>query len=611
MSILKTVNRLISQPPQEQEAEGAKPEKPKRKESTRDTVESILFAFILAFLFRTFEAEAFVIPTGSMAPTLYGRHKETTCTQCQFHITVGASDEVDRESNLLGKGARVKSAICPNCGFENEQIYDELAFNGDRILVNKYPYEFGDPDRFDVFVFKYPVEPQTNYIKRLVGLPGELIRIKGGDVYRVTESDGEEILRKDPYKQKVLQIPVYDDNFPPRELIAAGWPERWRGMKSGQIGQIANWSDSTTGWQLSTDEDERSYSISGEQKELSWLRYRHYFPTPRDWFAAMHGHDLKPEARLISDFCSYNAYTGEDVMGQVQTAQSVDSGKYWVSDLTINFDVDIQSVNEHGQLVIELCEGTSWFRCHIDVQTGMATLRDVNTQLDSRDLELGRAQTSVQGAGSYRLAFANVDDRLCLWVNGGLVDFGDAALLSVDGAIDNSFPEQNDLTPVGIATAGLAATVSNLVLERDIYYRADFAPYTPKRSGNDSFESRLANSLNDPDDWADIYLSDADDFDVLDIQVGPDHYLALGDNSPRSLDGRLWEKTKSVPREYLVGKAFFIYWPHGVPFMNGGKGFAVRNNRYRDAQGHVVSMKDYPQYVVPFYPQFWRMHRIY
>ena len=49
---------------------------PKPKESWRDTIESIVFAFILAFLFRTFEAEAFVIPTGSMAPTLYGRHKE-------------------------------------------------------------------------------------------------------------------------------------------------------------------------------------------------------------------------------------------------------------------------------------------------------------------------------------------------------------------------------------------------------------------------------------------------------------------------------------------------------------------------------------------------------
>ena len=40
--------------------------------AVRETIESIVVALVLAFLFRTFEAEAFVIPTGSMAPTLMG-----------------------------------------------------------------------------------------------------------------------------------------------------------------------------------------------------------------------------------------------------------------------------------------------------------------------------------------------------------------------------------------------------------------------------------------------------------------------------------------------------------------------------------------------------------
>src|SRR5689334_2661262 len=49
---------------------------PQRPDGWRETVESIVVAFVLAFLFRTFEAEAFVIPTGSMAPTLYGQHRD-------------------------------------------------------------------------------------------------------------------------------------------------------------------------------------------------------------------------------------------------------------------------------------------------------------------------------------------------------------------------------------------------------------------------------------------------------------------------------------------------------------------------------------------------------
>ena len=48
------------------------PTPPVQTHAIRETVESIVIAFVLAFLFRTFEAEAFVIPTGSMAPTLMG-----------------------------------------------------------------------------------------------------------------------------------------------------------------------------------------------------------------------------------------------------------------------------------------------------------------------------------------------------------------------------------------------------------------------------------------------------------------------------------------------------------------------------------------------------------
>ena len=50
--------------------------RPQVKEGHRDTVEAIVVAFILALVVRGFEAQAFVIPTGSMAPTLMGRHKE-------------------------------------------------------------------------------------------------------------------------------------------------------------------------------------------------------------------------------------------------------------------------------------------------------------------------------------------------------------------------------------------------------------------------------------------------------------------------------------------------------------------------------------------------------
>src|SRR5438094_3247987 len=57
----------------------------------KETIESILIAFILAFIFRCFVVEAFVIPTGSMAPTLLGAHSRYQCPDCGYHFDVNYS----------------------------------------------------------------------------------------------------------------------------------------------------------------------------------------------------------------------------------------------------------------------------------------------------------------------------------------------------------------------------------------------------------------------------------------------------------------------------------------------------------------------------------------
>src|SRR3954470_13036049 len=54
--------------------------------SIKETVEAILVAFILAFIFRGFVVEAFVIPTGSMAPTLLGAHMRFVCNDCGYRF---------------------------------------------------------------------------------------------------------------------------------------------------------------------------------------------------------------------------------------------------------------------------------------------------------------------------------------------------------------------------------------------------------------------------------------------------------------------------------------------------------------------------------------------
>ncbi|HWL08288.1 MAG TPA: signal peptidase I [Planctomicrobium sp.] len=576
---------------------------PKHKEGTRDTIESILFAFVLAFLFRTFEAEAFVIPTGSMAPTLYGRHKETICEACGHHVVVGASHEVVPDTGYLMANSRLRAAVCSNCGFLNEQIFKDPAFNGDRILVNKFTYEFGEPDRWDVFVFKYPTEPQTNYIKRLVGLPGETLRIRNGNLFQVDEDQNEIILRKPEHKQRVLQIPVYDDNEPPTELIKAGWPERWENMVSSEMGELGRWSGTDTGWER--NEEQRTYSISKDQASPSWLRYRHFFPTPQDWRTFEHGLPLAPQPRLIGDFCGYNAAVGDRPF-DAQSPDSIDFGSYWVPDLTINFDIAIKEVADQAELVLELSEGTTFYRCRIDLKTGQATLQEINTLFNNRVRDLSQAATPVKGPGSFRISFANVDDRLGLWVNDQWIDFGKGALLESPGATGNSLPTDQDLTPVGIKVTGATATISNLFLERDIYYRVG-------RPGQDfrHLSNQLGRFMNNPEMWGEVFMKHSRELGERTLVIPEDNFLAFGDNSPQSNDSRMWNQgQESVPRKFLVGKAFWIYWPHGVPFLNNGKGFPVTYHYQHSQNRNLEKVNDYPRYSLPFYPQFSRMTRI-
>lgn len=106
-------------------------------EGVRENVEAVAMALVLALTVREFAFEAFVIPTGSMEPTILG---------------VGTDE-------------------------------DGRKHQGDRLLASKIPLLFGDPPRWSIVVFRFPLYRPTNFIKRLVGLPGETVVIRDGDIY--------------------------------------------------------------------------------------------------------------------------------------------------------------------------------------------------------------------------------------------------------------------------------------------------------------------------------------------------------------------------------------------------------------------------------------------
>ncbi len=496
----------------------------------RETIEAIAIAFALAFLFKTFEAEAFVIPTGSMAPTLMGRHKDVVCPKCGFRYSASASEEADRNGVVKADvNSQIVGCTCPICRYQ--MFVDPIepdgkanpSYSGDRIWVSKVPYHLMEPRRWDVIVFRYPEEAETYYIKRLVGLPGETVKILHGDIYAKSADQADfEIQRKPPEKLRAMMQVVHDNDYVSRELIDHDWPLRWQPWSK---------NDSPGDWEPS--EDTRSYHTDGSAAGEAWMRYQHIVPPPVNWQAKRWVPERPPEAQLITDFYAFNTRV---TRGRPYFDPSM-LGLHWVGDLILECELDVES--PRGTVLLDLVKGGRHFGCAMDVATGGAQL-SIDGLADWRPA----AQTRLRGPGKYRVRFANVDEQLVLWIDDKAVDFDGPTTYK---HLDNDRPQApDDLAPLGIGSRGAAVKVSHLRVLRDIYYIAARTPYADPITDDRSQEVT---------------------FELL-----PDQFFVLGDNSPASSDARLWSTQHFVERDLLVGKALFVYWPHPlnlpIPFTD-------------------------------------------
>jgi signal peptidase I len=557
----------------------------------RETVESVVIAFTLALLFRAFEAEAFVIPTGSMAPTLMGRHKDLACESCSRDFRVGSSAEEDDQSQslrteaarlerelsdlkgndggpgLAGReerqrridhlesahgpigqlrsrlaGKMVPAARCPNCGHVTRLVQGEgpqmaydpryPSFSGDRILVNKFAYDFAEPRRWDVVVFKYPEEAKTNYIKRLVGLPGETLSIIGGDIWTSRAADAAPaIARKPPGTMRAMLQCVYDSRFVSPELGRAGWPTRFGDWSPPGGDAAARWT---------TADDGRSFAVGAAGDGVpATLRYRHIVPSAADWQAIERGEPVATRAKpgIIDDFQPYNAIATQP---------------HWVGDLAIEAVIEVAR-HADGRVAVELVEAGRVHRCTFDLATGTATLAPAGGAEPGTggvDAAAPQARTPVKGAGSWRILFANVDDELSLFVNDRRMVFDRPTTWAQPPAevplnrpvLVEAVPgtaEPSDLSPVGITALSADVRVRDLRVLRDTFY-----------IGAVDVGARPGEIL---------------EADRLEFALEADQFFVLGDNSAASKDSRLWIEGHHVDRELLIGRALAIFWPHAVP----------------------------------------------
>lgn len=515
------------------------------RDGTREIVEMIAMVFLAFTLVRTFLVEQFVIPTGSMAPTLMGQHKDVECAACNFPYQVNASSEE--------AGRLVESGDCPNCGFRMP-VGELRTYGGDRILVDKSAYEMADPERWDVPVFKFPGGAKSNYIKRLVGLPNETVVIEHGDIHtgpNPLPADGHaEIQRKPPQKVRALLQMVYDNDFVLADWIKAGWPACWSAEGTARDG---NWNAS---------EDYKSFSTSAGG-EAVWLRYRRIVPGVETWrnfqASGLTARDIEAaEPHPVVDNYAYNS----GASGAFDVHRGL--GQHWVGDLAIECELTRTSPGAPqaaGEIILQLIKGGQSFECRFDLAKKTARFA-----IPGVEGFQPQAALDLSGANKHRLLFANVDEQLLLWVEDRLVEF-DAP--TAYASLGNYAPTAQDLSPVGIGVRDVGVRVDHLRVLRDIYYIADHVDPTRRGPAGEIGAARE------------------------EFPLGQDQFLMLGDNSPQSLDSRLWGPEYYVHRSLLLGKAFFICWPHPhVPDW----AFPIRFRGIR--------------FYVPFYPNVSRMHLI-
>lgn len=385
----------------------------------RQTIEFLVVLSLGIMLFRTFSAEAYVVPTGSMAPTLVGHHKEVVCGNCRFRYVLGMDDQ-----------GRTGRPVCPNCGQFGGNVAETLPSGGDRLLVQKYFFDLRPPRRWEVAVFQSLSEPNQAYVKRVVGLPGEAIQVRGGDLY----IDGR-IARKDLAEIRATRQLVFDNNFVPDD--AARFP-RWV-FRRGRVRGSA-----PSGWKAEGSGFVHE-ATKADGPTVDWIDYRHWDPDTGRYGA-------------VRDFVPYN---GGDLRGENV-----------VNDLMVEMKVSARPGAK--SLVVRINPGAEvvFVTLPLDGQ-GAPEARWNGKLMETTRPRAPMASSPGARPRWYRVEVAVVDRRLTVAIDGAPA----FDPIDIEGPGGGPGPFATPLS-LGVPSGGVA--LRDLKVYRDVYYTSALAG-TPRR----------------------------------------------------------------------------------------------------------------------------------
>jgi signal peptidase I len=458
----------------------AKPERAKKSDDEprrpwRDNIEAVTMAIVMAVMLKYFIVEAYKIPTGSMQPTLLGN--------------------------------------------EDTGIFD-------RIIVDKLSYHFRDPERFEVAVFKYPLDRSKNFIKRICGMPGEYFQVSDGDLWtRPDETSEWKILRR----PRPVQLEVWKRINPADPRYTA-----WKPLH-----------------------DAKSWTIDGRAKI-----------TARGDGSVRLPIDGSTVLDMFSDGYPAN-------MGMMLLRARTAPGTNAVGDLRVTGEVS--ALPGAKRVVVELTEGLRHYEFELPGPAAPSDARPKITALLGN--ETGTGPTEASGQANWKLpagksvsfAAQNMDDLLQLEIDGDIV-----ATLEVPRAHDQT---SNYILRV----EGEGADFEDVEIWRDIYYTTgtrgrDFKipPGNYVMLGDNTVDS------HDSREWQFAHYSwpgpGSEGHDVRGQYFGGTNPVRVNEAGGARLFFRdewgelhdFLEKTATegkrtdagfVPRNLITGRAVIVFWP--------------------------------------------------
>lgn len=364
------------------------------------------------------------IDGGSMAETFCGTHFRITCGDCGIIFRCdGDFFPADRR------------AVCPSCGFRDNELRDKELRRGDRVLVDSWPYLWSSPRRGDVVMLAEPQFQTARYqdyaIKRIVGLPGDSVSLSEGDLW-INSRRQKKTLRE----MRELAVLVHNNDHLPGSL--PNFP-RWRAASL------------QSGWRA-VGKELRLVPAAALAKDLDWLTYEHWRcdgnPLPRT------------DPAVVFDNDGYN---------QAQTRELNP-----VHDLMLSCRARFA---ENTEFVMQLRDEEAVMRVRLDLRRSLAI-----ASIDDRPATSVGLPSDLAGR-TIDLQAALIDGDLLLAIDGRI-------LLCVPYQRPPLSNRQHDASSrLQIAAAGGPAELAQLSVYRDIYYYGprgedNLASQGPLRAGH-------------------------------------------------------------------------------------------------------------------------------